>query len=57
MIDEIRLKLMKNKPTFDDIASPNMSDNAKVAFRVAIRRSCKEQRKLLKQAAKLSNKK
>ena len=48
---------MKKKPTFDDVASPNMSDNAKVAFRVALQRSCREQQKLLKRAAKLSNKK
>lgn len=52
MIDEIRLKLMKNKPTLDDIASSNMSKDAKIAFRVALRRSCKEQQKLLKQASK-----
>ena len=52
MIDEVKLKLMKDKPTFDDIASSNMSRNAKVVFRVAMRRSCREQQKLLKQAAK-----
>lgn len=53
MVDEIKLKMMKNKPSFDDIASPNMSNNAKVVFRVAIKRSCEEQQKLLKQASKI----
>lgn len=53
MVDEIRLRLMKKKPTLDDIASPNMSNDAKVAFRVAMKRSCKEQEKILKEAASL----
>lgn len=50
MVDEIRLKFMKNKPSFDDFASREMSENAKVVFRVAMRRSCKEQKRLLKEA-------
>lgn len=52
MIDEIKLRLMKDKPSFDDLASSNMSENAKVVFRVAMRRSCKQQTKLLKSTQK-----
>ena len=53
MVDEIKLKLMKEKPTLDDIAKPEMSANAEVVFRVAIKRSCKEQSQLLRKTANL----
>lgn len=53
MLDEIKLKRIKKEITLDDIASPNMSKEAKVVFRVAMRRSCKDQEKLLKKAASL----
>ena len=53
MLDEIRLKRMKKEITLDDIASPNMSKDAKVVLRVAMKRSCKDQEKLLKEAASL----
>lgn len=53
MVDEIKLRLMRNKPTLDDIVSSNMSENAKVVFRVAMKRSCKDQKKLLKKASSL----
>ncbi|MBQ2638966.1 hypothetical protein IJF91_02795 [Candidatus Saccharibacteria bacterium] len=53
MVDEIKLRLMRRKPTLDDIANPNMSEEAKVVFRVAMKRSCQDQKKLLKQASNL----
>lgn len=53
MVDEIKLKMMRNKPTFDDIVSSDMSEDAKVVFRVAMKRSCREQQRLLKQASKI----
>lgn len=53
MTDEKRLKLMKTKPTLNDMAKPNMSENAKVVFRVAMARAKKDQNKLLKKAATL----
>lgn len=53
MVDEIKLKLMKKKPTLDDIAKPEMSADAGVVFRVAVKRSCKEQTQLLRKAANL----
>lgn len=53
MTDEKRLKLMKTRPTLNDIAKPNMSENAKVVFRVAMARAKKDQNKLLKKAATL----
>lgn len=51
MVDELKLKLIKTKPTFDEIASPKMSNDAKIVFRVAMQRSCRDQEKLLKQAS------
>jgi hypothetical protein len=53
MTDEKRLKLMKEKPTLSDIVKPNMSEDAKVVFRVAMARAKKDQDKLLQKAAKL----
>lgn len=51
MTDEKRLKQMKTRPTLNDIAKPNMSEDAKVVFRVAMARAKKDQDKLLKKAA------
>ena len=53
MLDEIRLKLMRKRPTLDDLVQPNMTRDAKIAFRVALRRANKDQQKLLKKAAKI----
>lgn len=51
MVDEIKLKLIKTKPTFDEIASPKMSNSAKVVFRVAMQRSCDEQTRMLRRTS------
>lgn len=51
MTDEKRLKAMKKKPTLDEIAKPNMGENAKVVFRVSMMRAKKDQADLLKKAA------
>ena len=53
MTDEKRFKLMKKKPTLNDMAKPEMSKNAKVVFRVAMARAKKDQAELLKKAASL----
>jgi len=53
MIDEIKLKMMKKKPSIADLASPNLSEDAKVAVRVAMRRANKDQEKIAKKAAQL----
>ena len=53
MIDEKRLKTMKRKPSLGEITKPNMSENAKVVFRVSMARAKKDQAKLLKKAASL----
>lgn len=53
MIDEKRLKTMKRKPSLSEITKPNMSENAKVVFRVSMARAKKDQAKLLKKAAGL----
>lgn len=50
MTDEKRLKLMKKKPTLKEIVKPNMSENAKVVFRVSMARAKKDQEALLKKA-------
>ena len=41
------------KITLKDIVEPNMSSKAEKVFRKAIKRSCKEQEKLLRKAKKL----
>ena len=51
MTDEEKLKRMKKRPTLEDIVKPDMSEDAKVVFRVAMVRAKKEQDKLLKKAA------
>ena len=53
MTDEKRLKMMKTKPSLSEIAKPNMSENAKVVFRVSMARAKKDQAKLLKKAANI----
>ena len=50
MIDEIKLKFMKHKLTAADFAAPQMSENAKIAMRVVLRRTKKDQDKILKKA-------
>lgn len=50
MTDEIKLRMMQKKPTLDDIVEPNMSSDAKVVFRVSMRRAKEDQRRLLKRA-------
>ena len=42
-----------DKITLADIAAPNMSAKAERVFRKAIKRSCKEQEKILRKAKKL----
>ena len=55
MLDEIRLRLMRKKPTLDDLVQPNMTEDAKIAFRVVLRRAKREQQQLLKKAAKIKD--
>lgn len=50
MTDENRLKAMKRRPSLGEIAKPNMSENAKVIFRVSMARAKKDQARLLKKA-------
>lgn len=52
MIDEIKLKIM-GRPSAAEMVKPQMSERAKVAVRVALRRSNREQRKLLQKAARI----
>lgn len=37
-----------NKPTFNDLAQPNMSKEAKAIMELAMQRSCDEQQEFLK---------
>ena len=53
MTDEVRLKNMKRKPSLSEVSEPNMSENAKVVFRVSMARARKDQARLLKKAARL----
>lgn len=53
MTDEKRLKTMKTKPSLGEIVEPNMSENAKVVFRVSMARAKRDQAKLLKKAANI----
>ena len=53
MTDEKRLKMMRIKPSLGEIAKPNMTENAKVVFRVSMARAKKDQANLLKKAANI----
>lgn len=53
MVDEIKLKLMRRKPTLDDLVQPKLSEDARTVFRVAMKRADREQKQLLKKASKL----
>lgn len=50
MTDEKRFKLMKRRPTLKEIVKPNMSEDAKVVFRVSMTRAKRDQDALLKKA-------
>ncbi len=52
MIDELKLKIMRDKPTMDDIASPHKGEKAILAIRVAMRRAKKDQDKVIKEATR-----
>lgn len=47
MIDEIKLKLMKNKPTLDDIVKADTDAKTDLVFRVAMKRADKEQQRII----------
>lgn len=55
-MNEIKVFLMKEKPTLLDLAQPKdkMSSAAKTVFLASLERAGKEQNKLLKQARRLS---
>lgn len=42
-----------DKPTFNDLVQPNMSEEAKAVMEEAMQRSCDEQDKFVKDAVKL----
>ena len=50
MVDAIKLKLMKNKPTLDDIVESETDSKTDIVFRVSMVRANKDQEKILKQA-------
>lgn len=52
MIDEIKLKKM-GRLSPADLVQSKMSEHARVAMNVALRRSCKAQQRLLKQARRV----
>ena len=52
-MDVLKAKLMINRPTAVDLASPNPSKKARVILRAAMIEAGKEQNRLLKKAAKL----
>lgn len=53
MIDELKLKLMRKQPTFDEIVDDDDNPKVDLLLRVAMNRAGKEQNKLLKKAAKM----
>lgn len=54
-MDILKAKLMKNKPTALELASPQPSKKTMIIFRAAMEQAAKEQNRLLKKAAKLSH--
>ena len=53
MIDELKLKMMRKKPDFDEIVRSKDNPDVDLIMRVAFRRAGKEQNRLLKKAAKI----
>ncbi len=51
---KLRLKLMKKKPTMNDLVSGEMSKKAEAVFLAAFKDAKKEQDKMLKKAKALS---
>ena len=50
MKDKIKLSLMKNKPTMNDLVQPNMNNDAKIVLRVSLADADKDQAKILRKA-------
>lgn len=53
MGDRIRLKLMKDKPTLDDVVKADTSTDTDLVFRVSLMNADKDQQKILKKAARI----
>lgn len=53
MGDRMRLKLMKDKPTLDDVVKADTNTDADLVFRVSLMNADKDQRKILKKAARV----
>ena len=53
MGDKIRLKLMKDKPTLDDVVKADTSTDTDLVFRVSLMNASRDQRRILKKAAKI----
>lgn len=53
MVDKIRLRFMKNKPTLDDLVKPELDSDSDLIFRIALKESAKDQERLLKKASRL----
>lgn len=53
MVDKIRLKLIKDKPTLDDLVKADTDSNTDLVFRVSLNNANRDQRELLKKAARI----
>ena len=53
MVDKIRLKLMRRKPTLDDIVKADTNSDADLVFRVSLVNASKDQKKVLEKAARI----
>ncbi|MBQ3309334.1 hypothetical protein IJG78_01505 [Candidatus Saccharibacteria bacterium] len=51
MVDELKLKLIRKKPTMEDLVKSKVDSNTDIVFRVAMVRSNRDQEKILKEAS------
>ena len=53
MVDKMKLKLMKKKPTLDDVVKADTDDDTDLVFRISLANASKDQQKVLEKAARI----
>ena len=53
MVDRLRLRLMKKKPTLDDVVKADTNSDTDLVFRVSLVNASKDQQKILEKAARI----
>ncbi len=53
MSDNMRLKLMRKKPTLDDVVKADTNGDTDLVFRVSLVNASKDQQRVLEEAARI----